>query len=233
MIHKLLIFLGWGIIFFLACAHEPNVKTGDDIQAKKSLYRLGYGDVLEIKFFDNQRFSREVSVRPDGRITLEKVGDIYVAGLTTPEVDSIVTDKFRDILKSPDVTVFIKNFSNQKVYVLGEVNMPGGYFIEREMTVTHAIALAGGYKRSANLRSVLIVRKSENGELFAERINMKNILSSKVKGEDKYIQAMDVVYVPRTFISNVDVFIDQFFDLVLPPVDVFWRLWFIEKTSNY
>jgi protein involved in polysaccharide export with SLBB domain len=227
---------GWGIlllfVFLLGCAHQPPKNSLSITHQPEPVYRIGKGDVIEIKFFDNDRFSRSVTVRPDGRITLEKIGDIYVAGLTTAEVDSIITDKYQGILKSPDVTIFVNHFSNQKVYVMGEVQKPGGYLVERDMTVTQAIVLAGGFNRSAKKNSVLLIRKQPNGQLYAARINLKHILSATPQAMDEQIQALDIVYVPRTFVANIDEFMNQFFDIIMPPVDVYWRIWFMEQVNS-
>lgn len=229
---KIRVLAVWGMILYAACAPKPGLDIDFKKDVRKSLYRLGYGDVIEVKFFDNQQFNREVMVRPDGRITLEKIGDIYVEGLTPSEIDSVITLQYRKILKTPDVTIFVKQFGNQKVYVTGEVNAPGGFQLERDMSVAHAITLARGVKRSGNINSVLIIRKSADGKVRAKRVDLSRLFSVKEDAEDYSVQALDIVYVPKTFIANVDVFVDQFFNLILPPVDVFWRLWFIEQMNS-
>lgn len=226
---KFIVFGLLGVVFFLSCAHKSYQHVNSATLSPAPVYMIGAGDVLEVKFFDNDRFSRQTIVRPDGRITLEKVGDIFVDGYTPQEVDSIITLKYSRILKSPDVTIFIHQFGNQKVYVLGEIQKPGGYQIERGMTVTQAVALAGGFKRTASRGSVLLIRKRVDGRVNARRINMKTFLSAHPNSQDQLLRAMDVVYVPRTFIANLDVFLNQFFELILPPLDVYWRLWFMEQ----
>ncbi len=226
---KLTVIVLLGVIIFSTCAHKSNQHINSAPHIPAPVYKIGAGDVLEVKFFDNDRFSKQIIVRPDGRITLEKVGDIYVDGYTPQKVDSIITLKYSKILKSPDVTIFIHQFGNQKVYVLGEIQKPGGYQIERGMTVTQAIALAGGFKRTASRGSVLLIRKGADGNVSARRINMKTFLSAHPNSQNQLLKAMDIIYVPRTFIANLDVFLNQFFDLILPPLDVYWRLWFMEQ----
>lgn len=229
MIRKLIVCV---LIVFVACAPKPKLKIHSYDKYDKPLYRLGFGDVIEMKFFDNDRFNREMIIRPDGRITLEKIGDILVAGLTTQQVDSVITECYKDILKIPDVTIFLKYFSNHKVYVLGEVNHAGSYKIEKGMSVVHAIAVAGGLKRKANKKSILLIRKNKHGKIAAARINLHDILTAQSNAVDLQIQALDIIYVPKTFIGNVDAFTNQLFDLILPPMDIFWRLWFMEQMNN-
>ena len=68
-------------------------------------YRLGFGDEVEIKFFNNNQFNETIGVRPDGRITLERIGDIYVNGMTPSQLDSLVTVTYAEFVREPDVTV--------------------------------------------------------------------------------------------------------------------------------
>ncbi|MBN2012587.1 polysaccharide export protein [candidate division KSB1 bacterium] len=222
---KRVIFYSWLFVFGTLPLHATQ-------ENDPPLYRVGPGDVLEIKFFDNQRFDREVMVRPDGRITLEKVGDVLVAGKTTTEVDSIVTEQYRPMLKLPDVTIFIKYASHQKIYVSGLVNAPGGFPIEKNLSIMHAITLAGGSKRGANLKSVILIRQQANGKMAAQRVNVKKMFAGKDTLESVMLQALDVVYVPRSFIGNIDAFIDQCYQIILPPMDVFWRMWYLEQITK-
>ncbi|MBD3288953.1 hypothetical protein GF337_09135 [candidate division KSB1 bacterium] len=229
---KISVFFLLGVIFFISCAHRTNERIDVSRRAPSPVYRIGAGDVLEVKFFDNDRFSRQVIVRPDGRITLEKIGDIYVDGYSPQEIDSMITLEYQDILKSPDVTIFVHQFANQKVYVMGEIQKPGGYAIEQGMTAAQAIAVAGGFKRTASRGSVLLIRKSEDGIVSARRLNMKAFFAARPKQQDQSLIARDIIYVPRTFIANLDAFLNQFFDLILPPLDIYWRLWFMEQVYD-
>ena len=88
-------------------------------------YRLGFGDEIEVKFFNNAQFNEMITVRPDGRITLEKIGDIYVTGMTPSQLDSLITTTYADIIRDPEVTVFVRKFGSYQTYILGEVGDPG------------------------------------------------------------------------------------------------------------
>ena len=105
-------------------------------------YVMGPGDILDIIFPFNTEFDQtQVPVRPDGRITVPLIGDVIAAGLTPAMLDSTITSRIQDLLIEPKVAVVLKEFANQVVYVLGEVEAPGGYKYDKGMTLLAALAL--------------------------------------------------------------------------------------------
>jgi len=198
---------------------------------ESSVYRLGYGDSMDIKFFNNPEYNETVTVRPDGRISLPRIGDIYVVNMTPAELDDIVTQTYSEILLDPDVTVIVRDFGGQDVYVMGEVEKPGIYPLSKGMTMLRAIAAAGGPKGGAKLGSVILIRS--DGEQRGEAIRVDLALSSVRKNlnKDLPVQGFDMIYVPKTFISDLNSFITQFYDVLLPPFDVWSRYtyWYNRK----
>ena len=191
-----------------------------------SEYRLGFGDVLEIKFFNNEQFNETVTVRPDGRISLEIVGDIFVAGMTPRQLDSLITRTYTEIVKNPDVTVFVREFSGYQVYVLGQVNKPGGIPLQRNMTLLHALAAAEGITEGGQLQSVMLLRKGTNNQLNALKFDLTKALtgsSSKITETDVYIQPLDIIYVPKTFVYSSSTFLKRVWEGLLPPIDTYLR----------
>jgi protein involved in polysaccharide export with SLBB domain len=202
-------------------------------------YQLGFGDVVEVKFFNNERFNETVTVRPDGRITMEKVGDIFVTGMTPSRLDSLITATYADIIRDPDVTVIVRSFGGYQAFVLGEVTTPGGYPIERDLSLVQLLASAGGIKNTAALSSIMILRQGKNKEVSALKIDITDYLDGEqihVEMGDKgyslsmnefLIQPRDIVYVPKTGLASTVAFLEQVYAGLLPPVDVYLRalLW--------
>lgn len=190
-------------------------------------YRLGFGDVVEFKFFINSEFDETVTVRPDGRISLMKVGEIYVNGMTPSKLDSLVTASYREFVLDPDITVIVRQFQGNQVYVLGEVTAPGGYIVQRDMTVLQALASAGGVTNMAKLGSVIILRRGHNKEPVAFKVDLGRSVKAKSRADiatnDMQIQPQDIVYVPKTFVANVANFMRQVYEGVLPPLDLYLR----------
>lgn len=204
----------------------------DMAPAEEEEYRLGYGDVLEIKFFNNDRFNQTAAVRPDGRITLERIGDIRITGMTAASLDSLITEQYARFMRAPEVTVAVKQFGATTVYVLGQVQKPGGYALEQNATILQAVALAGGTTDQAETKSVMVIRPMENKKVVAFRLDLNQYLRGKAAGmqEGYFIKAKDLIYVPKNYIANINAFVMQFYDLVLPPVDMYVKaLWWQDR----
>lgn len=224
-------------LFTISCAIRPHAKAKPESEFSKldrnpntqtlSEYRLGFSDVIEVKFFNNNQFNETLTVRPDGHISMQKVGDIQVAGMTPTKLKDLITETYTKIIKNPEVTVIVRNFGGYQVYVLGEVKSPGAFPVQKNMTILHALAQAGGQKETAKLKSILLMRRSQDGTVEAKRIDLSGPTPEVIKKNDIYVEAFDIIYVPKTFIANVNTFLDQAFSGVMPLLDVYLRaaLW--------
>ncbi|MCK6562524.1 polysaccharide biosynthesis/export family protein [candidate division KSB1 bacterium] len=186
-------------------------------------YRINILDELEIKTRYHERLNEIAKVRPDGRITLEAVGDLYVVGRTPSQVDSLITAAYAEIVHAPEVTVYVRNFAGLAVYVLGEVDKPGQLELLPNMTVLQALAAAGGPIRGAKMNSVIVLRPDQAGELTGVRVDLARPALAAAAHQDLYLQPQDVVYVPKTFIANVNEFLTQVYDGLFPPFDIYLR----------
>jgi len=191
--------------------------------AQAGEYRLGYGDVLSVQFFYNSEFNQTVTIRPDGRITLPRLGDVLVVGMTPTQLDELITVKYAEIIRDPDVTVVVEEIGENVVYVLGEVNQPGGYPLNAYgTTVLGAIALAEGFKNTAKLSSVILITKDAFGSPRPERLNLTRAVGGS-RENDPYLRGNEIVYVPSTFISQLNLFLEQFFTNMMPPMDFYLK----------
>jgi len=193
------------------------------VTVERKEYRLHVGDEVEVNFFYNERLNQRVTVRPDGRITLLRVGDVMAEGRTSAELDSIVTEAFSEILVDPEVAVIVQEFRTPDVYVLGRVRKPGVFPLDAPLTALDAIAMAGGVDDGAKLTSVVLIHRGEEGVPFAERVNLKKVVSSSDLSRDVRLAAYDVVYVPDTFIFGVQEFMRDFFQAARSPADAIVR----------
>lgn len=217
----------------LNCANHSELQTPPKapsaLPSSKLLpeYKLGYGDVVDIKFFRNPEFNETLVVRPDGRISLPKVGEMHAAGMTPAELDSIITQTYSEFVIEPDVTVIVREFGGYQVYVLGEVESPGGYPVQRDMTVLQALAMAGGAQISAKLGSVMVLRRSQGEEIEALKLNLRKPVEAKQQGDiaqnDIYVQPRDIVFVPKTFVASASDFMRQVYAGFMPPLDLYLR----------
>ncbi len=186
-------------------------------------YRLGILDELEVRVQFHERLNEMAKIRPDGRITLQEIGELYVLGLTANEVDRLITEAFAKNFHAPEVTVFVRNFANRSVYVLGEVEKPGRIDLMPNMTVLQALAAAGGSVRGAKLNSVVVLRPGNDGQLQATRLDLNRKAIHSGQAQDQVLLPLDVIFVPKTAIANINEFLSQIYDGLFPPFDIYFR----------
>jgi protein involved in polysaccharide export with SLBB domain len=173
-------------------------------------YRIQVGDQLDIKFFYNPELNEQVMVRPDGRISLQLVHEILVAGLTPSELTQLLIQKYAPELKKPEITVIVRSFGAYRIYVDGEVTKPGMFPLIGFTTVLQAISQAGGMKDTARTNEVVIIRRGEFNKPLAFQVNLRKVITSTDMNQDIALQPSDIVYVPKSAIANVNVWVDQY-----------------------
>ncbi len=182
-------------------------------------YRIYVNDEITIDFPYYPGLNKKIVVPPDGKIILEKIGQIKVAGLTTKELTDKLQNFYSQTLTQPEVVVNLTKFHSQ-ILVLGEVNSPGIYQLSSHFTSFEAISLAGGYRESAYLKEVLVIRRIEGNKSRATVINMNNVLSRQNISNRFYLQPYDIVYVPQNPIVKLGTVLKQIYDLVPPFVSL-------------
>jgi polysaccharide biosynthesis/export protein len=156
-------------------------------------YRVGADDELTISVWHEPELSQGVVVRPDGMITLPLINDVKVVGLTTEELQALLTEKLKTVVNEPQVTVIVKTIRNQRVFVMGAVGKQGSYPMGGNLTVLQLISQAGGLGPFAKVRSIYILRREDGKELRIP-VNYKKALAGK--GDDPVLKTNDMVVVP-------------------------------------
>ncbi len=178
-------------------------------------YLIKAGDRLMVKFYYNPELNDELTVRPDGKISLQLIDDIDAAGLTPAQLDGRLTEKYSQELRQPKITIIVKSFTSQVVYVGGEVNNQGPINLISGMTPIHAVLNAGGFKATAKPDDILIIRKGNHDHPYPIRLNLDDVLYGKSEVAGFELQPYDVVYVPKTTIAKVNTFVDQYIKQLL------------------
>ncbi len=173
-------------------------------------YRMTPGDKISIKLFYNPDLNQEVTVRPDGKIALMLVHDVNAAGITPSELTQQLTESYGKFLQQPEVAVIVSAFAGQRVFVGGEVAQPGVKDIIGPTTVIQAIAMAGGFKDDARLNEVVVMRRDENGKPFIIKLDSVKATRGIDLQQDIYVQAYDMIVVPRSNIGDVDLWVLQY-----------------------
>lgn len=158
-------------------AANPDAPTGGIVPPAD--YVIGPEDVLSIVYWREKDMTTDVTVRPDGKITLPLLDEIAAAGLTPTELRDRLTTASKRYLEDPNVTVGVKAINSRKVFITGEVSKPGAYPIIASMSVIQLIAMAGGLKEYADGSNVTVIR-TENGKPVSYRFDYKGVASRKV-----------------------------------------------------
>jgi polysaccharide export outer membrane protein len=155
----------------------------------------------------------KITVNPDGTIDLPLLKDRILAnGHTVLDVEKTVNRLYRQgLLEHVVVSVALDEAKSRKVYVLGEVRAPGAYAIKQPITALHAVAMAGGHiPESADLTSVILISKTVYGKPIGRRLDLKRTLDVGDMGSAILIKPYDVLFVPKTYIADVRLFMDQY-----------------------
>ena len=178
-------------------------------------YRIQAGDELHVRFTYQPEMNEQIPVRPDGRISLATTGEIAVTGLTPTELERLVARKSEHRLKNPEVVVVVTKIAEQRVYVGGEVMKPGYVTLLAGMTPLQAVVQTGGFRPTAKMDSVLLLTPGEGGKFSAARMDMEQVVADGIP-ERVRLHPGDVVYVPTTWIADMNIVVDQYVRGLIP-----------------
>lgn len=164
-----------------AAHHDPRGKP----------YVIGVADVVRVSVWKDESLSTEAIVRPDGTITMPVVGELRAAGRTASQLQQDAAQRLATIVKDAVVTVSVIEVNSYRFTVAGNVERPGLFTSRYYVTVSEALALAGGPNRYASTDDVVIVREGRRIP-----VDYDAILAGKHPEQDVVILAGDAVRVP-------------------------------------
>jgi polysaccharide export outer membrane protein len=179
-------------------------------------YLIRRGDELALDFYMSPEFNDDVVVRPDGKVSLRLVGDLQAADLTPPQLADELDQAYSTELRSPNISVHVKNSPGRRVYVEGEVTKPGAIMLQPGMTTVQAIAEAGGLTDSAGASQAVLIRRDACGSPQGASIDLDQAVNKPDHGDDMALLPSDILVVPRSKIANVGLFVKQYIRDLLP-----------------
>src|SRR5579871_2411407 len=193
MIKRLLLLVFLGIL--AVSSTSRNAFAQDATNAPKSAtadanYVIGPQDVLSVSVWKEAELTRDVPVRPDGKISMPLLNDVQAAGLTPSQLAQQITDGLKKFLTDPQVTVIVTQINSQRVYILGEVMKPGAYPMLPQMTFLQALSSAGGFTQFANEKKIYLLRQ-ENGKQERHPFNYKEVIAGKTPEQNILLKAGD------------------------------------------
>jgi protein involved in polysaccharide export with SLBB domain len=180
------------------------------------VYRIEPGDAIQIRYTHHPEMTQDDVIAPDGKINAKLAGEIDVAGLTTDDLEQLLVKRTSDHLKNPEVVVSITRFSEKLVYVGGEVVRPGILPYRRGLTPLQAVAASGGFRDTARVDSVILVRTGGSEKNFIARtLNLEQVVMDGIK-EPIPLAPHDVIFVPRTAVADANIWVRQHISDMIP-----------------
>jgi polysaccharide export outer membrane protein len=160
-------------------------------------YIIGPEDILEITVWKNADLSKQVQVRPDGRISLPLLGDISAVAKTPVQLTEEISTGLRAYMESPTISIMVKEVNSYQIYVLGEVNKPGKYPLKSKTTLLQGITVAGGFTAMAARNKIVIFRFSKDGEgLTKLKASYDDIVVRDGSSQNMELKPGDQIVVP-------------------------------------
>jgi protein involved in polysaccharide export with SLBB domain len=207
------------IVSLLGCSQKSNIQTAQDYgqgdKKEPPIYTIQPGDELDIKFFYNPELNETLTVRPDGKISLQLLDDVQAAGLTPAQLDEDLTQKYAKELKKPVITVIVRSFAGQRVYVGGEVNRESLLELRPGTTALQAVFEAGGFAETAQPQETIVIRKGPDNRPVPVRLDLAAAMKGSPEAIHFYLQPDDVVYVPKSAIAEANKFVNQYIERLI------------------
>ena len=205
---------GCMVCMLSSCTSAPQVYPAAQPVSKVV---LAPGDQIEIKFAHSQEFNETQTIRPDGKIEMQFVGEVDAAGKTPAELRDELKQLFGQHLKYPQLAVFVRTWDDNKVYVGGEVKTPGIVAMPGRLTALEAIMAAGGFNLQTATKNVVVVRLHD-GQTQGIALDLDATLKSGESAAAFFLQPRDIIYVPQKTVVSMNQWIAQYINNMIPNV---------------
>ena len=196
-----------------------NAKPEDlpEVSLNSSDFILGAGDTVEFVVYRQDDLKRSVKIDTSGKVMFPLIGDIQVAGRSIFTLRDELKERYSVYLVNPQITVTVTAISSKKFMVLGEVNSPGIFTMDTDLTIVEAIANAAGLTKDAKQNHVIVIRRGkEKPEFFS--FDFKNVWKKGDVARDFTLRPGDIVYVTTKTIADVSRFMQYIGQIIMPIV---------------
>jgi polysaccharide export outer membrane protein len=219
---KYLIFPLFMFLLLYACSSNKElIKSNATVEPQQippievSEYILGYGDELDISVYRHDEMTRKVRILPDGKIQYPLVGEISAQGLSVNQIRDKLREGLLKYFVDPQISVAVTSIGSQKFFVLGEVNKPGVFQLDRPKTAVEAISEAGGFTLDAKPSYVLLIRGGPtNPKPNYQVLDMEKIFKEIDMTQNLALNQGDIIYVPASKYADVTRFFDRLWTII-------------------
>ena len=177
-----------------AAPEKPPKDAPRPAAAEDTNYRIGVEDLLGISVWRDQDLTRDVPVRPDGRISLPLLQDIEAAGKTPKELADEIQKRLKEYLSNPSVTVIVREVNSLKAYITGEVVKPGAVLLRSPVRLLQGISMVGGLTPFGGRSGIVVYRKTPTGEKVIA-LSYKDIVTGRKPQDNLLLEPGDTVVV--------------------------------------
>ena len=178
-------------------------------------YCLYPGDQIDVSIPSAPELNRSVVVQPDGRLALPLIGTVMAADRSGPELEGVLKQAYTAQLRDPRVEIAVRAATPLRIFVGGEVAKPGVYDMPGDSDALRAIVMGGGVLASADRRRVVVIRRDADGRAMMRMFDLDRSLKN-ASVDLVPLRRFDVIYVPRSGISNIGLFVQQYIRDVIP-----------------
>jgi polysaccharide biosynthesis/export protein len=183
-------------------------------------YKICRDDALTLTFPIASEFNQKIMVMPDGYVNLQGAGSVFILGLTVPEAVEAIKKAYTGVLHDPIIDVDLTDFQKPYFVVLGQVGKPGQYDLRYDMTITQAVAVAGGFAPTAKTQ-LLYYHPISSNTMEVKKLNIKDILNGKNVNEEVHLSPGDMIFVPEKAISKFRKYVPYSFGAGVYPAAAF------------
>ncbi len=176
-------------------AEAPSISPGAT-KPHDDTFVIGVDDLLAVNVWKEPDVTRSVPVRSDGMISLPLVGELQAAGQTPHQLELAITEKLKNYISEPEVTVIVQEIRSQKFNILGQVQKPGSYPLVNSTTVLDAIAIAGGFRDFAKKKNIYVLRQNAGGGESKLSFNYAEVIKGKNTAQNIRLQPRDTIVIP-------------------------------------
>ena len=195
---------------------------GSLVVDQRERYLLQVSDEVALTYRYTPEFNFSGRIQPDGFISAPIIGDVLVAGYTISQARDILLRVARQRLRDPEMSFVLKDFVKPMFTVGGEVEKPGQFELRGRVGVLEAVAIAGGFKRSAKASQLVLLQRFDNERAKARLINAKELHKMQDPEQDVRLQPGDMILVPRNKLSYVEPYVPIASLILLSPFAWAW-----------
>jgi protein involved in polysaccharide export with SLBB domain len=207
------------LLLALGCATRPETTAPVPAAPVLGDYRIQAGDEIDVRFPLNPELNVVTVVRPDGRVSLKLVGEVLAEGRTPAELGQQLKSAYSTELRDPEIAVMVRGMA-ARVYVDGQIERPGEYVWNPQITALQAIARAGGFRDTADQDRFVVLRRGADG---AQQVIAVDLEEEGGASRDVFLAPYDLVVVPSSSVADVNKWVDQYIRQNIPvtPREIF------------